>query len=208
MSNEEFLESISLEGEVWKPVDWIQPTWYAVSNLGRIVSFSRIINKIRLGTPVSAYKPHKVMTPILRKDGYYHIKLSDGIQARYVLLHRIIAKAFIPNPNNYPYIDHIDTNPSNNDILNLRWCTASMNRRNPITQEKERRAFKGVFNNKTSKPIVQLKDGIIINQYPSMREAQRCGFSQQAISLCCSGKLKQHKGFQWMYLSDYEASNQ
>lgn len=73
-------------------------------------------------------------------------------------MHRLVATAFIPNPNNYPCIDHIDTIKTNNHYLNLRWCTNSMNHLNPITRKRNslsKIGARGIIENK-SKPVVRI----------------------------------------------------
>lgn len=204
MTNQEFIESIALEGEIWKTLTDYQDA-YAISNMGRIISFAREYEKKSGDTFVVYHKKHRILNPRIRKDGYYDINLiKDGTRTK-VLLHRLLANAFIPNPNNYPHIDHIDGNPSNNDLSNLRWCTPKINASNPIRFKRASKAFKGKYNTKSSKQIVQLSSGVFIQLYPSIREAGRHGFTPASIIRCCIGKMKRHKGYQWMYLSDYEA---
>ena len=89
---------------------------YQVSNLGRVKSFLYYN-----GTN------ERIIKPIQLKNGYYNISLSKNKINKKEYIHRLVAKAFIPNPNNYPIINHKDENPSNNCVNNLEWCTQKYN---------------------------------------------------------------------------------
>lgn len=91
-----------------------------------------------------------------------------------------------------PCVDHLNTDRFDNRVENLRWCTYSENNLNPITSSKKH------------KPVVQIKDGTVIHIYESIRAATEHGFSLSCIIACCRGKNVSHRGFRWMYLSDYE----
>ena len=111
----------TLPGEEWKPVNDF-PDYY-ISSFGRVWSLKR---KDGLMVPQLLSKGRK--TPRLNKRRLF-VDLKDKSKGQYrrVLVHRLVAEAFIPNPNNYPQIDHIDENPQNNRADNLRWCTQEQN---------------------------------------------------------------------------------
>lgn len=200
MTNEEFIKSVSLEGEIWKDVVGYEGL-YMVSSLGRVVSLSK-----RNGV---SYRQPFIMKPAIgKRGGYLHIVLCVNNIKKDMKIHRIVAQAFIDNPNNYPHIDHINTNRLDNTKENLRWCTRSMNRSNPISAKRWSEARTGKSNTARSKPVVQLQNGIKVSVFSSQREASKIGFNQSDISACCRGAERSHKGYQWMYLSDYEALNQ
>lgn len=69
----------------------------------------------------------KILKPNLHHQGYYNIWLRNGRCKKVVLIHRLIAEHFIPNPDGKPFINHIDGNKTNNTISNLEWCTSSEN---------------------------------------------------------------------------------
>lgn len=88
---------------------------YQVSNLGRVKSLSN-----------SKTRKEKILTPIYHAR-YYQITLSkNNIRIQY-RVHRLVAEAFIPNPDNLPLINHKDENPLNNKVENLEWCDAKYN---------------------------------------------------------------------------------
>lgn len=192
MTNEEFIKSVSLEGEIWKVVVGYEGKYW-ISSFGRIITNSPLYGLCF----VKGEKPSA--TGHIRVDLYRHCKRER------IYIHRLVALHFIDNPNGYNEVDHIDGNPTNNHYTNLRWCTHLENMNNPNTVWKQTLANLGKYNNpKTSKKIVQLNNGVFVKIFPSAKEAERIGFISQCICKCCCGKAKQHKGFQWMYFSDYE----
>lgn len=131
MTNEEFIKSVSLEGEIWKDIKGYSDR-YIVSNLGRIASLKRYVNH-SFGTP-------KIVNPrILNqkncKTGYKSVTLYKDNRKKSFSVHRLVADAFIPNPENKPCIDHLDRDKTNNSVYNLRWCTMSENMLNPLTRK-------------------------------------------------------------------------
>lgn len=75
------------------------------------------------------------------KDGYKQVKLNNFVY----YVHRLVAIAFIPNPQNKPLVDHINNNPSDNNVTNLRWCTATENQRNRKIGKANKTGCKGVY---------------------------------------------------------------
>lgn len=94
---------------------------YQVSNLGNVkrISNYKCVNK--------KYLDNYTLKPLDNGKGYYRIKLCKNNLSKRVMLHRIIAEAFIPNPNNYKTINHINGDKKDNRIENLEWCTQSQN---------------------------------------------------------------------------------
>ena len=95
--------------EIWKDIEGYEGR-YQVSNFGNVKS----LNYKHTGE-------EKIMQSCKDKIGYLHIKLFMNGKPKMYKVHRLVAQAFIPNPENKSEVDHIDSNPSNNDVTNLRW---------------------------------------------------------------------------------------
>lgn len=209
MSNEEFLEKISEEGEEWRYLNVIG-TDIAVSNKGRV---------IRCGYSINAVNPHGFVSvrnfpPKLLKQSrwnsvkdlrlhgsYMTVTLGNRENRNRVHVHRLVALAYIPNPNNYPHIDHIDGDRANNFVGNLRYVSAKMNMNNPITKERIRESLMG-RQSMLRIPVVAFLDGVPIKVYPSILATKRDSYSPNRVYYCCEGLKPSHKGIKWKYLSD------
>lgn len=128
----------------------------------------------------------------LNSGGYVRNKLSTEIGKKGFRRHRLVAMAFIDNPDNKEQVNHIDEVKMNNDISNLEWATAAENLNHGTRNERSAQTL--------SKPIIGtcVKTGQQI-EFPSAKEAGRQGFNQGAVSSCCNGKRKTHKGFTWQF---------
>ena len=113
----------NLDIEVWKPIKGYE-NLYEVSNLGNIKSLSREII-------TSNNKKYFTKCKILKKDisnkGYYRVIFKINKKSKHYSVSRLVAEAFIPNPNNLPCVNHKDENPLNNCVSNLEWCTHKYN---------------------------------------------------------------------------------
>lgn len=110
--------------EEWRDIKGYEGL-YQVSNLGRIRSLHRIFVRSdgRLHN-----KPGRTLTPGVNSKGYLFVNLADKLhKATPTRVHRLVAEAFIPNPENLPQVNHIDEDKFNNKALNLEWCTAHYN---------------------------------------------------------------------------------
>ena len=113
--------------EVWKEVKGYEEL-YKVSNLGKVYRIGGHVKRLNH----LMYIPIKVMKPLDNGMGYLRIKLTKGNKPKRVMLHRIIAEAFIPNPENKRCVNHIDGNKKNNLLSNLEWCTHTENAQHSI----------------------------------------------------------------------------
>lgn len=106
--------------EVWKN---IYDDNYAVSNTGLVKSNARTI----LSATGPRKYPERLLKPEIIHDGHIRVTLCNGGKQTRISVHRLVAEAFIPNPENYPVINHKDENPLNNSVENLEWCTVAYN---------------------------------------------------------------------------------
>lgn len=185
--------------EEWRPVVGYVGL-YEVSSCGRVRRLETVIKHNKGGLRKWNGRMLKL---VLRNKWYYFVSLcKDGIR-RDLAVHKIVAEAFIPNPNNYQYIDHIDTDRTNNNVSNLRWCTNKMNQNNPITLVNKSKAQ--INNPNRSKKINQYTlDGILVKTWPSLMEIEReLKVSRAGIAKCCNHKknYKTAYGYKWEYVS-------
>lgn len=170
--------------EIWKDIKGYEDL-YQVSNLGRVK------NK----------KTNNIRKTYISKIGYYAINLYKKDNRKTTFLHRLIAEAFIPNPNNLPCVNHKDENKLNNNLDNLEWCSYSYNNTYGIGQENRKKALsKSLTNNPNrSTPVNQYDlSGNLIKSYPSISEAYRAtGINLVLIHRVIKGKQKQTKGYVW-----------
>lgn len=189
--------------EEWRDIKGYEG-YYQVSNEGRIKGMKRtIISSIGIIRRVK----ESIRKTIKDKNGYLSVQLCKDGKAQCFFIHRLVATAFLPNPNNYPVVNHKDENPSNNFVWvnsdgsvdpersNLEWCDSSYNNTYGSRIEK--------VNKKTSKKVLQYSlQGILLKEYQSVSEAAReLGFNHQLISACCRGynDITTAYGYIWKY---------
>lgn len=127
--------------EIWKDIEGAEGR-YQVSNMGRVKSLGRTVTCKRTcdSVPMSYFKKESILEGRADKDGY-RIVVIDKIPRR---VHRLVGEAFIPNPDNKPFLDHINTIPYDNRVENLRWVTLKENNNNPLTKLHQSKARIGI----------------------------------------------------------------
>lgn len=182
--------------EIWKDIDGYEGL-YQVSTQGRVRSLDRV------GDRGWNYKG-KILKPSINPNGYCVVGLFKNGTQKKNMVHRLVAEAFIPNPNNKPYCDHISTIKTENRVENIRWVTHKENMNNPLSikQRKEHTEWcKRGEEHHSNKPVIQYdKKNNFIREYFSIREASKeNSVREQHISACCRGKLKTAGGYIWKY---------
>lgn len=181
--------------EIWKDVVGFEGR-YMVSNTGIIKSLQRTVSN---SPTTSRLVKERVMSHQDNGKGYCVVNLSKNGKVRKEYVHRIVAKAFIDNPESYNEINHKDENKQNNSATNLEWCTSSYNKRYGTYIERivasRNISRKGSY----EKPVYKYDgDGSFLFEYKSIADAARkTGISEENIRSVIRRKTKSAGGFQW-----------
>lgn len=159
--------------ETWKDIDGYDGM-YRVSSSGNVMRNGKVLKHV-----------------INPKTGYHSITLCKNGATRRVYVHRLVAAAFIPNPNGYSQVNHKDERKSNNAVSNLEWCTREYNNNYgenaPVNARKKR--------------VVQIAvDGTRLMVFESAQAAcLETGVLRQSIGKCCLGKRARAGGYRWQF---------
>lgn len=140
-------------------------------------------------------KTNKFLKPYKSSGGYLYIKIVKNKRHHHIRLHRLVALAFIPNPDNLPCVNHKDGNKENNCVDNLEWCSYSDNIKHGYKNN--------LFKNPTFSPtrVIQYDlEGNFIKTWNSIKDIEKkFGVSHTAIRFCCLNKIKTCAGYIWKY---------
>lgn len=174
--------------EIWKDVIGYEGL-YQVSNFGRVKSLGNG------GSKNSKFSSERILKQ-LNRNGYFGVCFCKDGKKKIYLVHRLVATAFLPNPDNLPQVNHKDQCKTNNVCSNLEWCDCKYNI-NYGTHNK-RMAESNTNHPNKSKKVMCIETGKI---YPSAMQVKReLGFANTSISAVCLGKYKQAYGFHWKYI--------
>ena len=167
------------EGEIWKDIKGYEG-FYKVSNRGNVFSVERVYanGKKRDGL---------ILKPSCDRGGYLRVDICKNGVRKIESIHRLVAEAFIPNPNGLPQVNHIDEVKDNNNVENLEWCTREHNINHGKRNEKA--------SQKLSKKIraVNVETDEVLT-FSSVKEAVSKGYAHGAISESCRGVYKTNDG--------------
>ena len=186
------------EGEVWRDVKSFEGL-YEVSNKGNVRSVDRINH---IGRRYSG----RTLRPGYSANGYLQVQLCENGIRKNKYIHRLVAEAFIPNPNNFPEVNHMDEVKDNNDVRNLEWCTSEYNNNYGTRIERISKKVRAI-NVETGEVVV----------FNSTEEAGRKGYAQSGVAAACKGVYKDsrtgkliggdghtYRGYRWSYIEEGE----
>ena len=172
--------------EIWQPVEGYEGI-YEISNLGRVKSLK--------------YGVEKILKPVNNGWDYLQVNLCKNGKIKRLYIHRLVAEAFLPNPEGFEQVNHKDENPLNNCIENLEFCTPKYNNN---------------YGSHNKRMAASLSKAVEASKYPdfseiclrfaSTMEAGRNGYDQGAVSYCCRGCFhykgnNKYKGLYWRFAS-------
>lgn len=202
--------------EIWKDIPNYEGL-YQVSNLGRVMSLHSY-----------GGNSSRIMKPCGNGTGYLKVMLCKNLQQKQYLVHRLVAMAFIPNPNNYDFVNHKDENKMNNCVENLEWCTKSYNSIYYLNKDKRRKeeyasrlrdketgelsspAVKHIPRKYFQKVVQKDKDGNVLNVFDNAsKAAEKLELYVGNIVAACKAnketertKKRTCKGYIWEFLEE------
>lgn len=178
--------------EIWKDIEGYE-SMYQVSNMGRV----RALDRVKPNSGGQIAKGH-ILPQSDNGHGYRFVSLWKFNKGRRFYVHRLVASAFIPNPNNFPIINHKDENKSNNRYENLEWCTQkyNINYGNHMKRLKE-----SYIANGNNRPIdVYDKNGAFLKTFDCSNEVcKELGVHRRGLYLVCQGVAKSYKGYRFAF---------
>lgn len=176
--------------EIWKTL----PTNsnYEVSNTGLVRSIDR---KVWNGKGFANHKG-RILKQSISKRGYKTITNHSGLPSQQV--HRLVAMAFIDNPQNKPQVNHIDGNKTNNNVSNLEWCDNSENQLHAYRSGLQNHSC---FSGRPRRKVEQIdkETGVVIQVFESISDAEKVVGIHSNIGMCCRGQRNYAKGYKWRF---------
>lgn len=197
INSERWLSLEDFECEEWRDVVGFEGL-YLVSNYGRVKTIPHIHKcNDKHGCDMQVVVKEKIKKAVDNGHGYLTVRLSIGNKSKSKYIHRLVAKAFIPNPNSFPQVNHKDENKNNNCVYNLEWCTSHYN--NCYGTAKSR-MLKTMKENGHIRAIdVYDLNGVFLKTYETAYHIERDGLSRRGVYNVCRGRSRSYKGCVYLF---------
>lgn len=171
--------------EIWKDVEFLNGV-YMVSNMGRVKSLDRVVKNIR-----TRFVSGKIINPSTKDNYYLYVNLGGKLDQKCFYVHRLVAIAFIPNPENKPQVNHINGDKTDNRVENLEWVTSLENITHAISIGVMDNSGENHGNSKLSnEDIVKIRD--MSGKVFQRDIAKVFGISQANVSRIVRGEMWNH----------------
>lgn len=179
-----------MDKEIWKA--YPEVSFIQGSNLGRVRTVDRYVSDKRYG---ERFVKGRILKQYRHNNGYLYVHFSVNGKQVNRRVHRLVAQAFIPNPDNLPEVNHRDNNPANNNVSNLEWCTGEYNI-----------AYREKHGVACNHPVIAVDlTTLEVSRFPSQMEASReLGASQSNLNSVIKGQRKTAGGY-WFTIADENA---
>lgn len=180
--------------EEWRPVPIDEfKDFYEVSSFGRVRSIEHVQTRYKSNYSQPYTVKGHILAQAFNVGGYKIAHLSVNGYKKCLRVHRLVAMAFIPNPDNLPQINHKDEDKTNNRVDNLEWCSSNYNLSYGSRLER--------ISKSVSKPVVMVsKDGKDLRTFKSIKDAHdNTGASNGNIWAVCNGRRNYAGGYAWRY---------
>lgn len=182
--------------ERWLPVVGYEGV-YVVSSLGRVRLLEHSFVR-RNGSFFSVRS--KIKKPYKDRHGYLQVRLQKNQKGKNKSVHRLVAEAFIPNPDNKPEVNHKNGVRTDNRIENLEWVSRNENIQHSYDFLGHKRLHRFGRDNPNCKIVLKIKDGVIIQEFFGAKAAaESVGACVSSIQRACTDKIKTCKGFVWKH---------
>ena len=201
-----------MKGEIWKDIEGYEG-YYQISNMGRVKSLERTVWNSGLNGGCYVTIPEKIMKGVADGHDYLQVKLYKDGKDKKCRINRLVASAFLENPQNLPEVNHKNEDKTDNRVENLEWCSSSYNINYGARNKKVAEKLKGrklseehkkKIGKKNSKPVFSVnKESGLIMWWQSANEAEKCtGINKNSICACLKGRQKSAGGHYWFYADD------